>query len=69
MTNEAVSSDREIWPNSPSVADEFRVIALMLDAATKAGLLTEVVWSFGNFVSGCVSVKEACAEALQEWDI
>lgn len=66
---DSLPSETKVWANEPTTADELRVIAEMLDTAKAQGLLTVVVWSFGNAVSGCVSISQACQEALREWDI
>lgn len=49
--------------------EEFRYISEMIEAARKAGLLTEVIWSFGLEREAGHSVGAAAAFALHEWDI
>lgn len=49
--------------------DEIKAVGEMLARAGHFGLTAEVVWSFGNAAHGAVTMAQACAAALREWDL
>lgn len=48
---------------------ELAVISCMLDKAMPFGLITEVIWSFGQARASGHDVGQAAAFALAEWDL
>ena len=50
--------------------EDLKAISEMVKEAHRAGLLAEVIWSFGHEMKGGhYSVPLACSKALYEWDI
>lgn len=58
-----------IFDTHEETMDEFEDISEMILEAEKQSLLIEVIWSYGQEKESGKSTKQACINALCEWDI